>query len=158
MISGFRIRPLLVIADLNGQLLGPTHTCGYTPLELRLDNVSGIVFGGENVIAVYVGGTRGSGHWYEGAGIYRHVRLVKTGQLSIDRHGVFVQQQALINQKRGAMQAVRATVMLNVSVPLKNLAAATVRSASSVSVTAKLLSATGQSIVSGSAGPVQQTA
>jgi hypothetical protein len=121
-------------AYLNGQLVAPMHTCGYTPIELRLDNISGVVFGGgQNVLAVFVDGTRGSGHWYEGAGIWRHVRLIRTGPLSIDRHAVFAQQQSLALTKAGSgvggssddEKQQQARVVLNVSVPLKHLSVAT---------------------------------
>jgi len=59
-------------------------------LKVRLDNISSINYGdAENVIAIFVNGESGSGWWYEGAGIYRHVHLVSTSPLHIDLYGVF---------------------------------------------------------------------
>lgn len=59
----------------------------------RLDNVSGVLFGdglaNENVIALYVDGQKGSGWWYEGAGIYRHVHLYVTSKQHIEMDGIF---------------------------------------------------------------------
>lgn len=37
---------------------------------------------------MFVDGTSGSGWWYEGAGIYRHVYLVATDMLHIDQNGL----------------------------------------------------------------------
>jgi beta-galactosidase/beta-glucuronidase len=55
---------------LNGQGIG-SHQCGYTSFNLRLDNSSEIKYGvgkaNENVLAMFVDGSKGSGWWYEGA-------------------------------------------------------------------------------------------
>ena len=152
-------------AYLNGQLLAPTHTCGYTPIELRLDNVSGVVFGGgENVLAVFVDGSRGSGHWYEGAGIWRHVRLIRAGMLSIDHHAVFVQQQGLA-LSGGSSADNKAKASLNISVPLKHLSAATTSvageggtegGATGATITVTLVSPTGEAVASVTSPPAPQ--
>jgi len=77
---------------LNGELLG-FQECGYTSFYYRLDNVSTVKFGdgpeNENVVALYVDGSKGSGWWYEGAGIYRHVHLYITSKQHIELDGVF---------------------------------------------------------------------
>jgi hypothetical protein len=39
------------------------HKAGYTSFALRLDNVPGVQWGGENVLAVYVDATTGTGWW-----------------------------------------------------------------------------------------------
>jgi beta-galactosidase len=72
---------------LNGQLLG-THPYGYTGFAFDL---TGIVHTGAtpNVIAVKVQNQLPSSRWYSGSGIYRNVRLVVTGDVRVDRHGVF---------------------------------------------------------------------
>ena len=53
---------------LNGAALG-MHNCGYTSFSYRIDNVTSVQFGdgveNENVVALYVDGSRGSGWWYE---------------------------------------------------------------------------------------------
>jgi hypothetical protein len=51
---------------LNGEYL-VSHECGYTGFTVRLDNATGVRFGGEaNVLAVRADASFGSGHWYEG--------------------------------------------------------------------------------------------
>ena len=77
---------------LNGELLG-FQECGYTSFGYRLDNVSSVKYGegtsNENVIALFVDGAKGSGWWYEGAGLYRHVQLIATSKQHIEMDGVF---------------------------------------------------------------------
>merc|ERR1712232_1348143 len=57
----------------------------------RLDDVSGIHWGGQtNVIAVRVDASWGSGHWYEGGGLYRSVHLQRTPPLHFLNNGIFL--------------------------------------------------------------------
>ncbi len=72
---------------LNGHLLG-THPSGYIGFHCDITDVAN--YGGENVVAVRVDATEYEGWWYEGAGIYRHVWLVKTDPLHVARWGTFV--------------------------------------------------------------------
>ena len=72
---------------LNGKKVGG-HPYGYT--SFRVDLTPEIVYGGENVIAVRLNTEKIGSRWYPGAGIYRHVRLVKTSQTHVDHWGVFV--------------------------------------------------------------------
>jgi beta-galactosidase/beta-glucuronidase len=73
------------------------HDCGYTPFRLRLDNITNVKFGGANVIAVFVdpdngdqgGREKGSGWWYEGGGLYRHVKLVQASPVHVAQDGFF---------------------------------------------------------------------
>ena len=59
---------------VNGIYLGRNDS-GY--IGCRFDVTDLIEYGGaENSVAVRVDATRGEGWWYEGAGIYRHVKLV----------------------------------------------------------------------------------
>jgi beta-galactosidase/beta-glucuronidase len=75
---------------LNGHYL-QSHECGYTGFVVRLDNATGIRFGDEaNVIAIRADATFGSGHWYEGGGIYRPVHLVHLDPLHFVLNGLFV--------------------------------------------------------------------
>lgn len=72
---------------LNGSIIC-RNFCGYTPFEA---DISDFVCEGKNVLAVYVDVTSShEGWWYEGAGIYRHVWLVKTDKICVDTWGVFV--------------------------------------------------------------------
>ena len=72
---------------LNGHCLG-RHLDGYS--SFRYD-ISGFAHcGGRNELVVRVDASRFEGWFYEGAGIYRHVWLVKTSPLHITPDGVFV--------------------------------------------------------------------
>ena len=57
--------------------------------EFDVDITDNIYFDRENVLAVYVFGKRFEGWWYQGAGIYRDVKLVVTEPVAIDRYGVY---------------------------------------------------------------------
>eukprot|EP01051_Picozoa_sp_SAG22_P015031 SAG22_NODE_1912_length_3328_cov_1.207185_1_plen_288_part_00 len=51
---------------LNGVALGPVHSSGYTGFARRLDNCTALLrAGSENVLAVFVDGSHGTGWWYE---------------------------------------------------------------------------------------------
>ena len=66
--------------------------CGYTGFDVRLDNATGIRFGPsqENVLTLRADASFGSGHWYEGGGIYRPAQLVHVAPTHITRDGLFV--------------------------------------------------------------------
>jgi beta-galactosidase len=72
---------------VNGFYLG-RHACGYTGFGYDLTDY--LNYGGENVIAVRVDATMEEGWFYEGAGIYRHVWLVKTAPLHVPQWGTYV--------------------------------------------------------------------
>ncbi|MEO6435267.1 MAG: beta-galactosidase GalA [Tepidisphaeraceae bacterium] len=72
---------------VNGHYMG-RHASGYTPFRYDITDVA--QYGGRNVVAVRVDASLFEGWWYEGAGIYRHVRLTKTSPLHIADDGVFV--------------------------------------------------------------------
>ena len=61
---------------------------GYT--SFRVDLTPSLSYGKENVVAVRLNTEKVGSRWYPGAGIYRHVRLVKTYPLHVDQWGVFV--------------------------------------------------------------------
>ena len=81
---------------INGLLAG-YHNCGYTPFRVRLDNITTVKVGTQNTIAVFVDpdngdtGSRdhGSGWWYEGGGLYRHVSLVRASTVHVAQDGLF---------------------------------------------------------------------
>ena len=75
------------IVWINGHYLG-TEESGYTSFAYNLSEY--LNYGGENLIAVRVDASLEEGWFYEGAGIYRHVWLVKTAPLHVERHGTFV--------------------------------------------------------------------
>ncbi len=73
---------------LNGCLM-KHNFCGYNSFEVDITDY--VEFDSENVLAVYVDGTGNmEGWWYQGAGIYRHVWLVKTAQVAVDLYGIYV--------------------------------------------------------------------
>ena len=69
---------------VNGFLVGEEPS-GY--LGLSFDVSEYLNYGGENVVAVRVDASMEEGWFYEGAGIYRHVWLLKTEPLHVARHG-----------------------------------------------------------------------
>lgn len=72
---------------LNGFYLG-RHMSGYT--SFRYDISDCVNYGGRNVLVVRVDASFVEGWFYEGAGIYRHVWLVKTNPLHVAQWGTFV--------------------------------------------------------------------
>ena len=71
---------------LNGCLM-KHNFCGYTPFEVDITDM--LKYGEENSLAVYVNTQQHEGWWYEGAGIYRHVWMIKTAPVAIDLWGVW---------------------------------------------------------------------
>jgi beta-galactosidase len=74
---------------LNGVLLG-RHEGGYDPFAF---DASDLIRTGENLLTVRVDATQAEGWFYEGAGIYRHVRLVSTAPVHVPQWGVYVTSQ-----------------------------------------------------------------
>lgn len=74
---------------VNGHRMG-SHLSGYLPSFYDLTDVLRYGDEGGNVVLVKVDATDYEGWWYEGCGIYRHVWLLKTDPLHVDRFGTFV--------------------------------------------------------------------
>ena len=72
---------------INGWLVR-RHEGGYNSFREDITDVVNV--GGRNVIAVRVDATKFEGWFYEGAGIYRHVWLDKTGAVALAPDGIFV--------------------------------------------------------------------
>ncbi len=73
---------------INGRHLGH-RPIGYLPLHY--DMTEYLDFDGPNVIAVRADNSvQPASRWYTGAGIYRHVRLIATPEVYLQRWGVFV--------------------------------------------------------------------
>jgi beta-galactosidase len=79
---------------VNGHLLH-RNFCGYTPFTIDISDVANFGEQQLNVIAVFVDATPIEGWWYEGAGIYRHVRLIKDNPYYVTPDGIFVQPERL---------------------------------------------------------------
>lgn len=75
---------------LNGYYVG-RHSGGYDPFQFDVTDFANP--GGRNVLLVRVDATLSDGWFYEGAGIYRHVWLVKTDPLHVKRWGTFVRSE-----------------------------------------------------------------
>jgi beta-galactosidase len=74
----------------NGFYIG-VHSGGYDPFSFDVTDFA--TPGGRNVLLVRVDATSSDGWFYEGAGIYRHVWLVKTHPVHVKKWGTFVQSQ-----------------------------------------------------------------
>lgn len=72
---------------LNGFLAG-RNLSGYAPFSVDITDYANV--GGENVLVVHVDATEHEGWFYEGAGIYRHVWLVKTAPVHVPQWGTYV--------------------------------------------------------------------
>jgi beta-galactosidase len=72
---------------LNGQYVG-TWPYGYS--SFRMDLTPFLKFGAENVVAVRLDTEKWDSRWYPGAGIYRHVWMVKTNPVHVAQWGTFV--------------------------------------------------------------------
>lgn len=94
---------------VNGHLLG-NHQSGYTPSNYDLTDVLRYGNEGKNIILVKVDASDYEGWWYEGGGIYRHVWIIKTNRLHVDRFGTYVTTPAVSSEA--------ATV--NINTTLKN--------------------------------------
>ncbi len=74
----------------NGFYIG-THGGGYDPFRFDVTDFANP--GGRNVLLVRVDATLSDGWFYEGAGIYRHVWLVKTHPVHVKQWGTFVRSE-----------------------------------------------------------------
>ena len=72
----------------NGSLL-KRHYSSYAPFTVDITDRA-YFDGTPNVLAVYLDAEGWEGWWYEGAGLYRHVRLVAKEKVSVAQYGIFV--------------------------------------------------------------------
>jgi beta-galactosidase len=84
---------------VNGFYCGENHS-GYYGFEYDISSY--LNYGGENVVVVRANASMEEGWYYEGAGIYRHVWLIKTYPLHIADNGTFVTSQ-LYNSNKNAV-------------------------------------------------------
>lgn len=76
----------------NGFYIG-RHSGGYDPFSFDVTDFA--TPGGKNVLLVRVDATSSDGWFYEGAGIYRHVWLVKTNPVHVKQWGTLVSAEVL---------------------------------------------------------------
>jgi beta-galactosidase len=72
------------------------HSGGYDPFTVDVTDF--VNPGGKNVLLVRVDATSSDGWFYEGAGIYRHVWLVKTNPVHVKQWGTFVSSEVKAGQ------------------------------------------------------------
>ena len=95
---------------LNSYTIGH-HASGYN--SFRYDITDYLNYGETNTLAVRVDASEPEGWFYEGAGIYRHVWLVKTSPLAVAPDGVFVYSSFKNNVPKGAATIHLETQLLN---------------------------------------------
>lgn len=95
---------------VNGWLVAH-HDGGYNSFRCDITNVA--LCGGRNLVAVHVDATHFEGWFYEGAGIYRHVWLVKTAPVAVAADGVFVYGRFGSAGAGGPAEVVMQTRILN---------------------------------------------
>ncbi len=99
---------------LNGNYVG-TWPYGYTSFRMDLTPFSQP--GKENVLAVRLDTEKWDSRWYPGAGIYRHVWLVKTDPVHVDHWGTSITTPQITDQK----------AMVNIAVTVSNQSTKTVK-------------------------------
>lgn len=75
---------------VNGFYIG-RHSGGYDPFSFDLSDF--VTPGAPNILLVRVDATLSDGWFYEGAGIYRHVWLVKTAPVHVKKWGTFARAE-----------------------------------------------------------------
>jgi len=91
---------------VNGCYIG-RHDNGYAPFLFDLSDF--LNYGGSNAITVRMDATFGDGWFYEGAGIYRHVWLLKTDPLYLGEWESYIRPEV----KGGAAQVSLGTLVRN---------------------------------------------
>ena len=76
---------------VNGYIVGRSES-GYAPFRVDIGDFLDYD-GGPNQLAVRVDASLGEGWFYEGAGIYRHVKLVRAAPVHIPQWGTFVRAE-----------------------------------------------------------------
>lgn len=87
----------------NGNYVG-TWPYGYS--SFRMDLTPHLKFGGDNVIAVRLDTEQWDSRWYPGAGIYRHVWLVKTNPVHVGHWGTYITTPEVTDQQATVKLAV----------------------------------------------------
>jgi beta-galactosidase len=104
----------------NGFYIGQ-HSGGYDPFSFDVTDFA--TPGGRNVLLVRVDATESDGWFYEGAGIYRHVWLVKTHPVHVKKWGTFV---------RTRLRGTEATILIRTEVQNQSLGPAPTRIISTI--------------------------
>jgi hypothetical protein len=130
----------------NGKHLAQ-HNGGYTSFWLRLDTEE-IKYGEENVLALYVDATTGTGWWYEGGGLVRHNYLIRTAPLHAKLDSVWSYSNvtaAAVNVADSPSLGSTGDAVLHCEATLENDAA----TASKGSISVTVLDGDGKSVAAG---------
>jgi beta-galactosidase len=100
-----------VLVFVNGCFIGRNDN-GYAPFRFDLSDF--LVYGGRNAIALRVDASFGDGWFYEGAGLYRHVWLLKTDPVHLGRWDSVVRSRLADD---GAVLDLSATAINTASAP-----------------------------------------
>jgi beta-galactosidase len=109
---------------INGHHLGK-HPYGYTAFYYDLTGYLNPA-GKENVLAVQVNNEGKNSRWYSGSGIYRDVKLIRTGQIYIDIWGnsittpVISPEKAIVKITSKAINTYPVTVNFDLKIELKD--------------------------------------
>jgi len=116
-----------------------SNASGYAPF--RFDVTDFAKPGARNVLLLRVDATLSDGWFYEGAGIYRHVWLVKTSPVHVRQWGTFVRSE--VDARRG-----QATLSIRTEVDNRG------QGAQSTRVTSTILDPSGKAVGKASTAPV----
>lgn len=105
------------VVFVNGQFIDQ-HASGYT--AFRFNITSAVKYGKENTIAVFVDPRWFEGWWYEGGGIYRHVRLITTDPLQVAPWGTFVDAKVPGTIRYDSPGGDRAAAQLTIQTTVRN--------------------------------------
>ena len=136
---------------LNGKSIG-NHTAGYTSFEVPLSD-GPLNFGDTpNVLAITIDPNKGrSGWWYEGSGLYRHIRLRRTCKTRLDTNGIFAYSNVSSIETQAAGSRVATSATLHISAAVSN--ADSVQHSVSVKCTLTSLDG-GQSLGTATSAPI----
>ena len=122
---------------LNGHFLG-RHKSGYTSFQYDVSDFAKP--GSDNLLVVHVDPTDFEGWWYEGGGIYRHVRLVSVAPIHVSPWGV-----QMVTQVGNPGDGVQADAELQITTTLANDA----DSSDQATVSSEVLNAAGAVVATG---------
>lgn len=97
---------------VNGYCVGENKS-GYNGFAFDISNY--LYFDRPNILVVKVDATQYEGWWYEGAGIYRHVRLIQSEPIHVPVNGTYV---------RSEIESNSATIFLETTIDNKSFVAA----------------------------------
>jgi hypothetical protein len=108
---------------------------GYSEFTVRLDNETSTLVG-SHVMALRVDASYGSGHWYEGGGLYRPVQLVVVPPVHVVEDGLYISPQVEVSSTAATTVPVTVELQnLQVAASANSLAGLTADASATVTVT-----------------------